>query len=747
MPKLSVDRAFAKAKAHIGKGETNEARALYQAILDAFPANERAKQGLRQLGTGPQTGPSQSDMAELLALYNKGQLAALIAKAKPFVIQFPNMPGLWNLLGAAQLGLKQLPDAEASFTQSITLHPEQASAYNNLGVTFLEQGKFKNAADALSQAIHINPDYAEAYNNKGNALVGQNRQEDALAAYAKAVALKPDYAQAHRNIGNLMQQLNRPGDAIAAYLAAINCNPDYDAAYHSLGSSLSGRVITVYQPHLLPVMSRLLTDKNFVRPETIAEAAISLLKLHPEMRVCLDYPTPYQSYQDLLAVITKLHAIPLLMDLMHVYPIPDQDIEPMLISIRSALLAHNAAIENDADVLAFQDALACQCFINEYIYETTESDSIVIDTMAGTIGDDLQNNQQPQPSRLACLASFAPLHDFDWHIRLAMPAALHRLEKRQIRDKETETALRTAIPTLCDTSDDPVSALVKAQYEDNPYPRWVKQERHLNPIAFGALAADRNLRLCDEFPTSVTTPQILIAGCGTGQQAISAATSIEQSNVLAIDLSFSSLAYAKRQSDEIGIKNIAFMQADILDLGQKEKQYDLVESVGVLHHMSDPMAGWRVIADCLKPGGLMRIGLYSESARIPIVAARQLIQDQGITFTHANMVALRSAIAAGDHPDIAAVMNWYDFYSASELRDLLFHVQEHRFTIPQIKTALHSLGLVFCGFEGKDKQQRFSQANGLSDDLYDLDKWHDFEMAHPDCFADMYSFWCQKPTS
>ena len=106
------------------------------------------------------------------------------------------------------------------------------------------------------------------------------------------------------------------------------------------------------------------------------------------------------------------------------------------------------------------------------------------------------------------------------------------------------------------------------------------------------------------------TPDILIAGCGTGQHSITTAARFKSSKVLAIDLSLSSLAYAKRKTEELAIKNIDYMQADILDLGQLNKQFDIIESVGVLHHMDNPMEGWKVLTDCLKPDGLMLIGLY-----------------------------------------------------------------------------------------------------------------------------------------
>ena len=85
-----------------------------------------------------------------------------------------------------------------------------------------------------------------------------------------------------------------------------------------------------------------------------------------------------------------------------------------------------------------------------------------------------------------------------------------------------------------------------------------------------------------------------------------------------------------------------------------------------------------------------------------------------------------------------------DFYSLSTLRDLLFHVQEHRFTIPQIADCLDQLGLKFCGFESKNIVSHFTHTNKARDNLYDLDKWQTYEEANPNAFAGMYQFWCQK---
>ena len=84
-----------------------------------------------------------------------------------------------------------------------------------------------------------------------------------------------------------------------------------------------------------------------------------------------------------------------------------------------------------------------------------------------------------------------------------------------------------------------------------------------------------------------------------------------------------------------------------------------------------------------------------------------------------------------------------DFYSLSTLKDLLFHVQEHRFTIPLIKDHLNKLGLKFCGFES-NIVPHFKLTNKHKEDIYDLDKWEVYEEVNPRAFAGMYQFWCQK---
>ena len=96
-------------------------------------------------------------------------------------------------------------------------------------------------------------------------------------------------------------------------------------------------------------------------------------------------------------------------------------------------------------------------------------------------------------------------------------------------------------------------------------------------------------------------------------------------------------------------------------------------------------------------------------------------------------------------PEFALVVQIPDFFSTSMCRDLLFHVQEHRFTIPDIKNLMTGFTAQFLGFELHPHILQGYAAEFPADKyLTDLDCWHSFETKHPDTFVSMYNFWIQK---
>ena len=242
MTKLSVDQALLKAKFYVKRGEVEEAQKLYQMVLQAFPKNKRAQQGLVALNTPKQSidvpGPPQEAINQLINLYNQGQMAAVIEQATPMTEQYPEAFMIWNILGAANKGLNRVADASKAFSKVTELNPNYADGFNNLGIILKEQGKLDEAIASYNKALAIKPDYAEACNNMGNALQDQGKLDKAMEAYNKALAIKPDYAEAYNNMGNALQDQGKLDEAIEAFNKALAIMPDYAGAYYDMGNAL-----------------------------------------------------------------------------------------------------------------------------------------------------------------------------------------------------------------------------------------------------------------------------------------------------------------------------------------------------------------------------------------------------------------------------------------------------------------------------------------------------------------------------
>ena len=199
---------------------------------------------------------------------------------------------------------------------------------------------------------------------------------------------------------------------------------------------------------------------------------------------------------------------------------------------------------------------------------------------------------------------------------------------------------------------------------------------------------------------------------------------------------------AKRKTPATLASSIEYAQADILKLGSINRSFDLIEVSGVLHHLADPLAGWRALLRPLRSGGFMHVGLYSELARHDVVAGRQFIADRGYRPTVEDIRRCRQDLL---NSPLKGVAKAGDFFSTSECRDLLFHVQEHRLTIPEIKSFLAENDLNFIGFEFSPRlMQYYRHLFGGDHLMRDLDRWHALESEKPDTFAGMYQFWVQK---
>jgi 2-polyprenyl-3-methyl-5-hydroxy-6-metoxy-1,4-benzoquinol methylase len=423
----------------------------------------------------------------------------------------------------------------------------------------------------------------------------------------------------------------------------------------------------------------------------------------------------------------------------------DLDLERLLTAVRRGLLetaAERDADTPDADALEFFGALAQQCFLNDYVFAFGDIERAQLQHVRSRLVQQLAAGSNIAPLDLVVVATYLPLYKLPLAaalLRASWPDSIDRLLRQQIREPLEEEADRRSLQALT-TIDDSVSMQVRNQYEENPYPRWatvplIKPSTVVNFVQDELGVTPKSWSETDE------SVDILVAGCGTGSHSIDTARRFPRSQVLAVDISRSSLAYACRKTRELGLGNVTHAQADILKLAALGRRFHVIESVGVLHHLSDPEAGWRVLLSLLRPNGLMFIGLYSALARQPLDAARALIAERGYRATPDDIRAFRQeAILRGSVPPSR------DFASTAGCRDLLFNVMEHQFTLPQIEEFLDANALTFLGFEQlpPGTMDGFREQFPETGAFRDLRCWHSYEETNPRAFGSMYVFWAQK---
>tara|TARA_B110000444_G_scaffold135468_1_gene127217 strand:- start:145 stop:2598 length:2454 start_codon:yes stop_codon:yes gene_type:complete len=687
--------------------------------------------------------PSKQQINSLLEYWQTGQYSNARNLAISITKIFPTHQFAWKVLGVAQKEEGRLRESLDACQKSVHLKPQDAEAHSNLGNTLQELGMIKEAEASYSQAIMLNPYLAIAHYNQGCMFEKMERLDAAEKSYTKVIALKPNYIDAHNNLGVI---LNKRGDidgSIDSFIKALRIMPEDAKANSNMAVALQSMRFKKSKPGIKKIILKILNDKNIIRPSEISTAVTSLLKLEPIVKAVFEIHSEGKMKLSIQKIVSDLSDVPLLLKIMSVSLLSDLDFEALLKDIRSVLLSSISEIKGTPKVLKFQSALALHCFTNEYVYFETNNDFKALEILETEVKELLLNKEQPSPQAILCLASYKALYDYEWFDLLTVTDDIKQVITRQVVEPKQESHLKLDIPLLQEITDN-VSLKVREQYEENPYPRWISLGLPLKSHSVSEFARNLHLNIFDLKINNIENPDILVAGCGTGEHSIETASIYKNSTVLAVDLSLASLAYAKRKTQESNLQNIQYMQADILDLGKLDMQFDIVESVGVLHHMYDPMAGWKVLTDCLKSAGLMRIGLYSELARQSVVKIREEILQLGIGSSDDAIRKFRSNIIDSNEDHHKRILKFNDFYSTSELRDLLFHMQEHRFTIPEIKVSLADLGLKFCGFSSKNIVQNFKLTNTGKDDPYDLDKWILYEEANPHTFAAMYQFWCQK---
>lgn len=800
-----INERLANAARQHQAGRFDEAEQLYRGILEADPKHAIALQCLGILGL--QIGRPALTIEALgqalavddrmpechhnlaLALRAAGRLDEAVTHYRRTLALKPDHVEAHVNLANALAQQSKFEEATASYRRALALKPDFAQAHNNLGTALLSAGRPEEGLVHLQRALALNPSLTEAYLSIGDTLIAQGRVDEAAGQFQRALDANANSPEARQRLGFAFLIRGKASEAVPVLERAIALKPDFIGAYNTLAQALfnlrrvgdalgvlrraidisgavQSKLLFIQFLRSLPALPndedlRKLIERALAEPwdrvRNIGPLAESLLKQDRVLRDLMArvgeaWPRR-SSGQELLGTgqLDAMSGRPLFVELLKSTPICDVELERLLTALRFILLETAARASPsapvNAELLAFACAMARQCFLNEYVFAQDAEERALGTRVADMLAAAMSSGSDVNELWLAASASYAPLH--------SLPVAGALLERKwsapvadllvqQVREPQEEQSLRPSIPVLT-AVEDTVSLAVQQQYEENPYPRWVKAEPAGKPLTIDQLMRGK-------FPRSrfrnlgTRAVDILVAGCGTGQQPFEFAQQIANIRLLAVDLSRASLAYAKRKALSGALGSVEYGQGDILKLGSIGRKFDLIVASGVLHHMHDPFAGWRALLALLRPAGVMYVGLYSELARGEVKAARSFIAERGYRATPDDIRRCRQDIMSlADGALEKGVVRYSDFFTLSECRDLLFHVQEHRHTLPQIADFLAQNDLTFLGFDLQPMTLQPCAAGFPGDGaMTDLRLWTIFEQKNPDTFVGMYQFWVQK---
>ena len=701
------------------KGETSKAIKLYKKCISDFPHHIFSKLNLSFL------------------YYKSNDLKEAELLVEEAIKLNPGLPNGYCIKGLILKNLNQFNESKKALQIAIDLDKNYFDAYLNLGLLYKEYNKFHEAEEYYLKAIQLRSSSAIAHLNLG-ACYREKKQLD-KARYHTEIAIKID-SKLQNSYINLATIYKEKGDYIKSITYAkkeLNLNQNNELIYQMISELLKeSELLDFSEKGNRKLLLEILNQKNVSHRELFGSINNIVSNQLLEKVSNLKYNLfENKEFNILIQYKEIIKALSLLVFCSPLW-------EKTLISIRKNMLINYSEYRKiNQNVINFTIALGSQCFLNEYVYYISEPEKHKLKELKESIKNN--KNQDYKLALISCYQSLFSINNLIINFKnyKSSNKEFNKLIDLQFRDKIIEQEISKEI-IKTGKIEDLVSKKVKDQYESNPYPRW-RYNSYVTENKVNIVSAINS----EIYPNSINSDQIeltnkklniLIAGCGTGIQILEASR-YSNCEITAIDLSNSSISYAKRKVDEYGMKNINFIEMDLLDLKTLNKRFDLIECSGVIHHMKDPAKALYDLTEALEINGFLKLGLYSKYARKEILKARKLIKEKDIRPNLDEMRSFRNDIFNGDIRGLDEITKWSDFYSTSMCRDLCFHSQEKCFSLIEIKDMIEKNNLEFLGFTLlKDLKDKY-QINHK-----DLKLWDKFEQKNPNSFREMYQFWTRK---
>ena len=179
---------------------------------------------------------SKEELDSVIALYSNGQYKEAINQIKVLNEAYPNVPLLFNLVGACYKALGQLEGSVKMFETAVNIKPDYAEAHKNLGITLRDMGQMDEALESLKTAVLVEPNYVDAHYNLAITFKELGHLDESVKSYQKTIEINPNFAQAYNNLGNVFNELGKTKAGIECFEKAIKIKPDFAEAYTNLGN-------------------------------------------------------------------------------------------------------------------------------------------------------------------------------------------------------------------------------------------------------------------------------------------------------------------------------------------------------------------------------------------------------------------------------------------------------------------------------------------------------------------------------
>jgi len=254
---------------------------------------------------------------------------------------------------------------------------------------------------------------------------------------------------------------------------------------------------------------------------------------------------------------------------------------------------------------------------------------------------------------------------------------------------------------------------VKRMYEEYEYPKYDEKYDITAPYPL-KLNITGNPNIINHYiyngqRKTYDNYKVLFVGVGLGNDLISFCFNFKKYKnlkIVCIDLSKKSISICKKRLQKYNFNNIEIVEMSLLNLTPELfGKFDMINCVGVLHHLENPLLGLKILNNLLEDDGFMDIMMYAKYGRSGVYLMRELLNliNHNVE-THDYKTKINNFKEIYHNLPNTNLFKWNEhpcsdhFNSDNGIVDMLLHHQDRAYSIPELYDYFESENLNICCF-------------------------------------------------